>query len=97
MCLKVDYRKRKGSIKTGYRKRIWGLKCGYGNKRGVSNMVTEEKKGLKYGYRNELGRELEITKSNPQLQCCFSSISSDLIIKLASFPAFHRFTNLPTK
>jgi hypothetical protein len=67
-------RKRKGGLKTGYRKRICGPKSGYGNKRGVSNMVmeekrvsnmvTEEKKGLKYGYGDKFGVSNMVTEIN---------------------------------
>ena len=51
VCLKSGYRKRKGGLKTGYRKQI-----------GVSNMVSEEQKGLKFGYGNKLGFQIWLQK-----------------------------------
>jgi hypothetical protein len=40
------------------RKRNYGLKTGNRKRIGVSNMITEEKKGLKYGYGNEVGSNM---------------------------------------
>ena len=81
VCLKSGYRKRKGGLKTGYRKRIRGPKSGYGNKKGVSNMVTEEKKGLKYGYGNKLGVSNMVTDTNWDLKNDYGKLSSVTIFE----------------